>query len=85
MLTSPKKRNLSVPMRGGRVYHGGFSRVSIGLAQLYDKQSTNVPAYVQRDVRNCREVYVGRRAIQERVTGPRVWRRSILGTAKVET
>jgi hypothetical protein len=52
-LGSPEKINqLSVPMRRGRVYHGGSRRVSFEMVQLADKQSKRAPAYFRRERRN---------------------------------
>jgi hypothetical protein len=53
-LASPEKINqLSVPMRRGRVYHGGSWRVSIAMVQLADKQSKRTPAYFRRELWVC--------------------------------
>jgi hypothetical protein len=56
---SPEKSNLSILMRGGRVYHGGVWRVSIGTVQLYGKQSdriqlmSNERSVITRECRLC--------------------------------
>lgn len=57
--------NLSVLMRRRRLYHGGSWCVSIAVVQLYDKQYTKAPVYVQRVIQKRKRFTYVQLLIQE--------------------